>query len=73
MTKQELIDKWKKKLEGDREFLEGYEGDDIIGIVSKKFLDTETIIVTGDRDSFQLVDDVTKVYFTKKGTTCSFF
>ena len=27
MTKQELIDKWKKKLESDREFLEGYEGD----------------------------------------------
>ena len=27
MTKQELIDKWKKKLERDREFLEGYEGD----------------------------------------------
>ena len=48
---------------------QGIEGDDIIGIVSKKFLDTETIIVTGDRDSFQLVDDVTKVYFTKKGTS----
>ncbi len=48
---------------------EGLEGDDIIGIISKKFLDTETIIVTGDRDSFQLVDDVTSVYFTKKGTS----
>ena len=48
---------------------EGLEGDDIIGIISKKFLDTETIIVTGDRDSFQLVDDSTSVYFTKKGTS----
>ena len=48
---------------------QGIEGDDIIGIVSKKFLDTETIIVTGDRDSFQLVDDVTSVYFTRKGTS----
>ncbi len=48
---------------------QGIEGDDVIGIVSKKFLDTETIIVTGDRDSFQLVDDVTSVYFTKKGTS----
>lgn len=48
---------------------EGLEGDDIIGIVSKKFADTETIIVTGDRDSFQLVDSTTKVYFTKKGTS----
>ena len=48
---------------------EGLEGDDIIGIISKKFLDTETIIVTGDRDSFQLVDNTTSVYFTKKGTS----
>ena len=48
---------------------EGIEGDDVIGIVSKKFLETETIIVTGDRDSFQLVDNVTSVYFTKKGTS----
>ena len=48
---------------------EGLEGDDMIGIISKKFLDTETIIVTGDRDSFQLVDDTTSVYFTRKGTS----
>lgn len=48
---------------------EGLEGDDIIGIISKKFSDVETIIVTGDRDSFQLVDKTTKVYFTKKGTS----
>lgn len=47
----------------------GIEGDDIIGITSKKFPNIETIIVTGDRDSFQLVDDSTKVYFTKKGTS----
>ena len=48
---------------------EGLEGDDIIGIVAKKFPSIETIIVTGDRDSFQLVDASTKVYFTKKGTS----
>lgn len=48
---------------------QGLEGDDVIGILSKKFLDTETIIVTGDRDSFQLVDKTTSVYFTKKGTS----
>lgn len=47
----------------------GIEGDDIIGITSKMFPDIETIIVTGDRDSFQLVDKSTKVYFTKKGTS----
>lgn len=47
----------------------GIEGDDIIGIISKKFSDVETIIVTGDRDSLQLVDEKTKVYITKKGTS----
>ena len=40
----------------------GIEGDDIIGIISKKFSDVETIIVTGDRDSLQLVDEKTKVF-----------
>ena len=52
---------------------EGIEGDDVIGIISKKAEkstdDIETIIVTGDRDSLQLVSDKTKVYLTKKGTS----
>ncbi len=49
---------------------EGIEGDDVIGILSDKFADnSETIIVTGDRDSFQLIDNDTKVYFTKRGTS----
>ena len=42
------------------------EADDIIGSAAKKF-DKETIIITGDKDSFQLVDDTTSVYFTRKG------
>ncbi|MBQ7372954.1 MAG: DNA polymerase I [Clostridia bacterium] len=42
------------------------EADDIIGSAAKKF-DKETIIITGDKDSFQLVDDSTSVYFTRKG------
>ena len=42
------------------------EADDIIGSASKKF-NKETIIITGDKDSFQLVDDSTSVYFTRKG------
>ena len=42
------------------------EADDIIGSASKKF-DKETIIITGDKDSFQLVDRTTSVYFTRKG------
>ena len=48
---------------------EGIEGDDIIGILSNYFLDTENIIVTGDRDTFQLVNENTSVYFTKRGTS----
>ncbi|MBE5742390.1 MAG: DNA polymerase I [Clostridiales bacterium] len=44
----------------------GIEADDIIGSASKKF-NKETIIITGDKDSFQLVDPTTSVYFTRKG------
>ena len=45
---------------------EGIEADDFIGTLSKKF-DIETVIVSGDRDLFQLVNDRITVYFTKKG------
>ena len=48
--------------------LQGYEGDDILGTLSKRF-DEPCIIVTGDRDSFQLVGDTTKVFWTKKGVS----
>ena len=44
----------------------GVEADDILGTVAHRFLD-DTIIVTGDRDIFQLIDDNTHVFFTKKG------
>ena len=47
----------------------GVEGDDIVGTLAKRFSDTETIIVTADRDTLQLIDKTTKVYFTKKGTS----
>ncbi len=47
---------------------EGFEADDIIGTMASKYLGP-TFIVTGDRDSFQLIDDTTKVLFTKKGIT----
>ncbi len=48
--------------------LQGYEGDDILGTLSKRFND-DCIIVTGDRDSFQLVGDTTKIFWTKKGVS----
>lgn len=49
--------------------LEGYEADDIIGTLSK-ISDNEnikTLIVTGDRDAFQLITDNVHVLMTKKG------
>lgn len=46
----------------------GYEADDIIGTLAKKCA-FETVIVSGDRDVLQLVDDSTVVYNTKRGVT----
>ena len=48
--------------------LAGFEADDIIGTLAKRYKG-ETIIYTGDKDSFQLVDESTSVYFTKRGIT----
>lgn len=47
---------------------EGVEADDLIGTLSKKF-DVHSYIYTGDRDSFQLVDEKTDVYYTKRGVS----
>ncbi len=44
----------------------GIEADDIIGTIAKAH-ETKTLILTGDRDSFQLIDDSTSVLFTRKG------
>jgi DNA polymerase-1 len=47
---------------------EGFEADDVIGTLSKKApKDAEVVIVTGDLDTLQLVDDRTKVYTQRKG------
>lgn len=48
--------------------LQGFEGDDILGTLSKRF-DDDCIIVTGDRDSFQLVSPSTRIFWTKRGVT----
>ena len=48
--------------------LAGFEADDIIGTLAKRYKG-ETIIYTGDKDSFQLVDETTSIYFTKRGIT----
>jgi len=50
---------------------DGYEADDVIGTIAHlktvKRPDIETIIVTGDLDTLQLVDNDTKVYSLKRG------
>ncbi|MDP3964998.1 MAG: DNA polymerase I [bacterium] len=49
----------------------GYEADDVIGtLVNRKTIDqpdVETVIVTGDMDTLQLIDDNTKVYTLRQG------
>lgn len=47
---------------------EGIEADDILGTLSKKF-NVHSYLYTGDRDCYQLIDDKTDVYFTKRGVT----
>ncbi|HZK43364.1 MAG TPA: DNA polymerase I [Syntrophomonadaceae bacterium] len=51
--------------------LEGYEADDLIGTYSKKAEEQgfETIIVTGDGDTLQLVSDDVTVMMNRKGIT----
>jgi DNA polymerase-1 len=51
--------------------IEGYEADDIIGTISKRYEgeNLEVIIYTGDRDAFQLISQYTRVMFTRKGVT----
>lgn len=48
--------------------LKGYEADDVIGTLSRKF-DVHSYIYTGDRDSYQLVCDRVNVCYTRKGVS----
>jgi DNA polymerase I len=45
----------------------GFEGDDVIGTLSNCFCGLSNIIVSGDLDTLQLVDEDTNVYFLSKG------
>ena len=51
--------------------LDGFEADDVIGTIAHHAEvnkpEIETIIVTGDLDTLQLIDDNTKVYSLKRG------
>lgn len=46
--------------------LEGFEADDIIGTLSKN-KNTKNYIITGDKDSLQLISENTEVWLTRKG------
>jgi len=50
---------------------EGYEADDVIGTLAKEAekRNCDTIIVTGDKDAFQLTSPHTKIMTTIKGVT----
>jgi len=50
---------------------EGYEADDVIGTLAKKFTEdsVETLIITGDLDTLQLVNGRIKIYTMRKGLT----
>ena len=62
-----------------RDYLDGFhirwvempdiEADDLIGTMSKKSEEYETVILTSDRDMLQLIDDSTTVLLMKKGLT----
>ena len=47
--------------------LDNYEADDIIGTFVEQSKDYETIVVTGDKDQLQLIDEDTKIYMLRKG------
>ncbi len=50
---------------------EGYEADDVIGTIAREAekRNCDTIIVTGDKDAFQLISPHTKIMTTIKGVT----
>ncbi|MFZ8847960.1 MAG: DNA polymerase [Minisyncoccia bacterium] len=45
----------------------GYEADDLIGTLAEKNKDKKVIILSGDLDTLQLVNDRVNIYFLKKG------
>ncbi|HKG04259.1 MAG TPA: DNA polymerase I [Conexibacter sp.] len=51
--------------------VEGYEADDVIASIAEKAkaVGVPVIVVTGDRDSFQLVDDGVSIMATARGIT----
>ncbi|MBP7603816.1 MAG: DNA polymerase I [Spirochaetes bacterium] len=48
-----------------------YEADDVLGSIARSHAskDLEVVLVTGDKDAYQLVDDNTSIYANRKGIT----
>ncbi len=64
-----LIDKVLDDL-GIQQFrVEGFEADDVIATIARRASDEQydVLVVTGDRDSFQLIDDRVRVLYTRRG------
>jgi DNA polymerase I len=80
-TRKKMPDDFYKQIDYVREFakalhlpfieMDGYEADDIIGTLVHKHKDLNIIVLTNDRDSFQLLDDAPEVaiYLSIKGMT----
>ena len=51
--------------------IKGWEGDDVNGTIAARDeeLGYETLLVTGDKDAYQLATDMTRIVTTKKGIT----
>ncbi|MGN0301570.1 MAG: DNA polymerase I [Anaerotardibacter sp.] len=51
--------------------LPGWEGDDILGTIAARNekLGNKTLLVTGDKDAYQLASELTRIVTTKKGIT----
>ena len=51
--------------------VKGWEGDDVLGTIAARDeqLGYQTLLVTGDKDAYQLASDLTRIVTTKKGIT----
>ena len=66
-----LIDEVLEALDIAQLRLEGFEADDLIATVARRASDAgwNVLVVTGDRDAFQLIDDHLDVLYTRRGIT----
>lgn len=66
-----LIDEVLEALDITQVRLEGYEADDVIATLAARAVAEgwDVLVVTGDRDAFQLIDENVKVLYTRRGIT----